>query len=866
MIRFYYHAGSPQTRAKLTEAIRRDLADGREVLLLVPEQETVSVELRMLRELPASAQLTFEVSNFSRFANRVFRRLGGLSLRAASPAVSALLMWQILREMASTLHQYGSAAAKDSALCDLMLATDAQCRTACIDPENLTSAIDKLSEKGDPLGGKLSDLKAILTAYRARLEKKHYDDSSTDLNRLKDKLETDEGKALLQNTCVYIDSFADFTTQELGVIGAITAAAPSVAITFPLANRNTESGLHLSSVVNSHRHLQQRVKGDVERLCEEAALPEAPLDYFSHHLFNMSARPYFQKRTADSPQSSDTWECPSDKAKREKGKGGLCPLGASVEKNTCPLREDEACPTLGYGKDFPISLTVCDSPFEEATAIATQIHRLVRTVPDCRYRDITVVVRDATAWNGILDDAFQREGIPYFISEKTDVTLRPLIKLINGALRIRLRGWRPEDVVSYLKTGLCGVSDEDVNLFEEYLNVWHPKGERAYTGQPFSKNPDGYKTELSPRGARILEAANRVREALIAPLQQFFKALKEAENATALCRAIYDFLNILDIRKKLAEQAKECFANKEYREAEELSRLYGITVEALEAVSDAIGDQKLSVNELSDALKLVFSRTDIGSIPTSIDQVTVGSASMLRTDHPRFVLIAGLNDGSFPAAVRDDGLLSEADRRQLLDFKIVFPSNSEKMVSDELLYLHRAVAAPREGLFLSYSKRGADGRKLSPSIAINRVHALLPGLAEQPFAGLAPLDRIYSKNGAIEAYTELPEAQKALLPEGLISLPFQNVNTVERHAAISPEVADQLFGNSKFNPSQLESFATCAFRYYCDSILCLRREPNGEMTAADTGTFIHHVLEHVMKAVSKDKTLFSTTDALYTQV
>jgi ATP-dependent helicase/nuclease subunit B len=177
-----------------------------------------------------------------------------------------------------------------------------------------------------------------------------------------------------------------------------------------------------------------------------------------------------------------------------------------------------------------------------------------------------------------------------------------------------------------------------------------------------------------------------VREAVVPPLVSLFSALNNAKCVTDLCRAIFDFLNILDIPEKLRKQAHEQLQAGERREAEELSRLYNVTVDALESISAAMGDRPMSVAEYADALKLVFSHTDIGSIPTSADEVTIGSASMLRADHPRFVLIAGLNDGVFPATVKDDGLLGEADCRRLTELGIEFPSGNEKKMSDELFY------------------------------------------------------------------------------------------------------------------------------------------------------------------------------------
>ena len=120
MIRFYYRAGSAETNDALTAAIRHDLSKGREVLLLVPEQQTVSTERKMLELLPASAQLSFEVVNFSRLANHTFRALGGHRWNTATPAVRALLMWHTLRELAPTLQRYGKNAS-DPKLCEMLL-------------------------------------------------------------------------------------------------------------------------------------------------------------------------------------------------------------------------------------------------------------------------------------------------------------------------------------------------------------------------------------------------------------------------------------------------------------------------------------------------------------------------------------------------------------------------------------------------------------------------------------------------------------------------------------------------------------------------------------------------------------------------
>ncbi len=804
MIRFFYRAGSEATATALTESIGHDLAAGDKVLLLVPEQETVAVERRMLAALPPRAQLSFEVVNFSRLANRTFREFGGHRWHTATPAVRALLMWHALRELSPMLLRYGQHATEPR-LCDMMLDTVSRCRAYCITADDMIRTADALGTD-EPLRDKLLDIGTVLGVFEQSLAAQ-FDNGDDELDRLAAILAA-EGGALLTNTHVYVDSFTDFTGQERAVLTALMRHAASVSFTFPLAGPSDE-GLHLESAVRTHRDLTRlahELSLDVE-LCRGAAhRPQSAREYLVEHLFAMDAEP--------------------------------CPLALMEEPD--------------------VKLLVCDTPFAEADAAVAEIQRLVRG--GCRYRDIAVVLRDATASVGILDAALEREGIPYFLSEKTDVTVRPLIKMLLLALRIHIHGWRAEDVIAYIKTGLCGIAADDVNLFEEYADVWQPRGAAAFSA-PFVRNPDGFALRRSERGTRILEGANRAREALFGPLCALFEALENATDATQMCRALYEYLDALGIRDTLKTSAAAMLAAGERREAEELSRLYAVTVDALEAVALALGDTPLTVAGLLEALKLVFARTDIGTIPTSSDEVTVGSASMLRADHPRFVLVLGLNEGEFPRPVADDGLISEDERTRLAALDLALPSGRAEQSSNELFYVWRAFLAPREGLYLSYSKSSTDGRSLSPSIAVTRTRALLPTLPLQCFEAMDPLSQVFSPAALLDRFGDFAPDTREELAALLCELQIPAAATLERpvvdqEATVPEKTADTLFRDARFSPTHLESFASCRFAYYCDKILRLREEKDGSLGLSDTGTFLHYVLEQVLLRVKREGRAF----------
>ncbi len=795
MIRLLYGAGYDETQQTLCRSIKDTVAAGKRAVLLVPEQETVSRERQMLRLLPPSAQLSFEVLNFTRLANRTFRTVGGLSHRYATRGVSALLMWRTLREVAPLLTKYGESAAGDIHFCDTMLSAKAQFKAYLVSPDTLLGAAEQLEEE-DPLGAKLHDIGLILASFERALYDR-FDDMEDDLTRLAAILK-DNGRELFADTVFFVDSFTDFTAQELAVLGELMQVSPEINFTTPLPSVR-DGSLHLSSARHTVRRLERLAAkaGKEVFVCPPTKKkPTRSAELLADRLFDMTAEP--------SPLAAASWN--------------------------------------------DLTVTACPSPFAEAEHAAATIHRLVRE--GARYRDIAVVMRDANGWSGIIDATLEKEGIPFFFSEKTDLTLHPLIKLILYVLRIGRYGWRGEDVIGYLKTGFCPVSRDDVYLFEEYANTWRLRGAKSYAA-PFTKNPDGYTTIRSRRGEEILAAANRVREAIYPALSAFFTAAEEEKSASALCRSLYELLTSLGVADTLKAQADTRLRAGKKREAEELSRLWGVMVDALESLSDTLCDEPLSLAQFSDALSILFAETDIGSIPTAADEVTVGSASTLRADHPRFVLVLGLNEGEFPRIVSENGLLGDAEKRKLSELGIELSATTDTQTSDELFYAWRALTAPQQGLYLSYSEATTEGRAATPSFVLERVKKLFPFLREERFDAADPLSHIFTPEAAAEHLPELdPARRRALLPlleeHGVTGLSHYGLPITEQNARISPEAARDIFSRNTLSPSQLESYASCRFAYYCSRILRLREEPSNTLSAADTGIFIHHVLEHVM--------------------
>ena len=86
MITFLTGLESERKTALFIERLKASADSGRRVTVIVPEQQAVVWERRLARALSPEAALTLDVVSFTRLANLVERRYGGLAYSLATRA------------------------------------------------------------------------------------------------------------------------------------------------------------------------------------------------------------------------------------------------------------------------------------------------------------------------------------------------------------------------------------------------------------------------------------------------------------------------------------------------------------------------------------------------------------------------------------------------------------------------------------------------------------------------------------------------------------------------------------------------------------------------------------------------------------
>ncbi len=777
--------------AKASESARK-----RRVLIIVPDREAVSAE-RKCASLEGAAGI--DVLTFSRLTNYIFRRRGGICESYIGSGAKKIIMYNVLRRAAPALSCYGRISASDLSTVEKLTSERTELFKNLITPQELLSAAEKLSEK-PRVAGKLSDLARIFSDFDREVAKK-WSEPDGSLARACELCGD-----FFDGTDVFIDSFLSFTKEQYKMLAAVFSGADETYVSLPYVPDEDGGGAAFVSLSETDERLHrtaEKVGADIAEpviFGYSTGYKNGELAFLAENLFSLK----------------------NSKAVYEKAPGH-------------------------------ISVTECKNKYEEAEAVAIDISKRVRA--GARYRDMAVIVRDTEDYDGILDAELEKAGIPYYVSRRADIDERGIVKFIYSAYACARRGFLRRDIIEYIKTDYSGISGDECDLLENYIIKWKIQGKRFSSDEEWTFPLRGYDDRAREGDEEILETLGVLREKVKAPLLRFAGALKECRTVRDHAALLYDFLVMMKIPEKLGEDAELSLKAGDASGAEEFSQLWQVLCDALDQTALSAGDEETDADGFLQLLKLAFSETDIGSIPTSVDEVLIGGAAMTRPE-AKTVYIVGATDGVFPKRVTDDGIFSEYEKELLREKGVDFSSRLEKSVSDEYYYFYSSVCAPKEELFITYTSDGS-ARRCS---ALGRIEEMFPLLRETRFDDIPEKDRIYCCEAALEyALSEKGEFSKALRdylsakPDYAERLSCAKEPMSAEKCRLDRANAGELFsGNINTSYSRIENYIKCRFQYFCRYELDLSDDGAAGFSDMNTGSFLHATLEAAAKLAARD--------------
>jgi len=761
--------------------------DSRQILL-VPEHASHAAEVDLCTYCGDTVSRHAEVLSFHRLATRVFSRTGGLADVLLDAGGKLLILQRAFSEIAAELKVYRRPSRK-AAFLEQMMALFDELYSYDITPAALA---EKAREVTGATAEKLADLSLLYAYYRETLAAAGFDPRDR-MAKLYDQLE-DSG--YIDGTHIYIDGFTYFNAVELKVLSVFLRRAASVTVTLlGEANGGREEIFDAS----------YRTKDALIRLAQEHGIP-VEIVYTTanetHHPLYHLERCFFG--------GDERWD------------------------------GEVSCIRIREAQDI----------FSETEQAAAQIRSMV-AAGKCRYRDILVGARNMGDYESVIESVFQRYEIPVYMSRRSDILETPVMTMIFGALDAVNGGFEYEDMFRYLKSGLAGLTADQCDRLENYVLAWDIHGSMWLRDVDWTANPDGYGARWSEGRKAALAKINELRKRVAGPLGMLSDGLKAAETAGDKVRALYAFLEELDLQKQLERQRKRLAEQGWLQRAEETAQLWQVLCGVLDQFVELLNDTPLSTDEFLRLLRQVVTQYSVGTIPVSLDQVNVSEITRNDRHTVRHFILLGANDHVIPSSGSGGGILNDDDRDALLELGMRLAPRGMELLSIELQNLYAALTQPTESLTVSYPVTDVSGSELRPAFVVERICRLFSDVMvekEDPhrpwrFAAVVPaLETAGDEpNGTLWKWFEETGGYEQQLST------MERVRSMERGQLSRPAVSALYGSRFHMSASRVERLNSCHFAYFMEYGLKAKERPKATFDAPQIGTFLHFILENVTR-------------------
>ena len=801
----------------------------RNYIVLVPEQFTMQTQKDLCLMHPRGGIMNIDVLSFGRLAHRVFEELGQENRTVLDDEGKNLILRKIAGNYEDQLTVLRGNLKKQGYISEV--------KSVISEFTQYGIGFDELD---DFMGGispdsylyyKLQDIRTVYEGFEDYLSEKYITKEEM-LDVLSDVVSRSE---ILKDSVVAMDGFTGFTPVQVRLLGELLRVCSRVVITVTMDEREDPfvynhpyqlfalSKQMVTSLVRTAREMRAEIE---EPVCLYGKPPKRfehneQMAFLESELFRYSGAQY-----------------------RVKGR-------AAAEAGT----QAQA----GTGA---VSLHEARNPRQEAQFAAEEIRRLVRE-EGYRYRDIAVITADMNVYADALEKACRLYDIPVFMDHKKSILLNAFVEYIRSLLAMAEQNFSYDSVFRFLRTGLSGFTDEEVDRMENYCLALGIKG--------YKKWQQAWVRRTAEAGEEELQELNHLRVRFVEKIQDLVYVLKQRRKTVRdVTLAVYEFIASEQMQERIAGMEDMFQEQGELALAKEYAQIYRIVLDLFDKFVELLGDEFISLKEYCDLLDAGLEEAKVGVIPPSLDQVVIGDVERTRIKNVRALFFLGANDALLPGSAGAGGFLSMRDREKFREKEMPLSPGPKEQVYIQKFYLYMNLTKPSEYLYLSWSKVSADGKSIRPAYLVNDIRRLFPDLqvtdeekrkiSGREFSGktgiLAVAEGVRDRRqGLDQEWKELysrfcrnasaKEAMEQILRAGFLKRVYPD---------LEPGQADALYPDpDRISVTRMEKFTSCAYAHFLSYGLRLSDREEYSFEAVDLGNIAHQSLERFSRRADREK-------------
>ena len=837
LYRIVGNSGSGKTTALYDFLLKQaEENEGERYFLIVPEQYTLQAQRDVVEKSKRHGTFNIDIVSFMRLSYRIFEELGTDVANVLEDHGKSMLLRKVLGQLNGAFHIYNNMMDKEGFI-DQIKSCLSEFFQYQIAEEELQDMIGQ-SENQLLLKYKLEDLYQIYLAFTKALGERYYVSEQL-LTLLTEIASTSE---LLKGAHFFFDGFTGFTPIQYTLIRKLMEVGGMFYVTFTMD----------------------------ENTYKKAFCHPNHMFYMSKYTYDTLGKMYAQLgESGEEIQDITLFKAPFPRFEK------CLDIGA-LEQNLFRYA------IVPYEQEVEhVAVLEASNVRAEAAMVASQIRQYVRS-GRYRYREIAVVSADEEGYAPIVKQEFDKYHIAYFLDHNTEVMNHPFVEALRAVLGIVCygnKGYTYDKMMRYLHTGLAGVSDEEVELLDNYIIATNSIGAN-YWKNGFVKMPKSMwirtrdakqREEQEAKRQAYLVQINEIRSRVMKDIIPFEEGLVKNAKIRDKAVCIYEYLKNCEYQKKLKQCELELLENGELAQAKVYEKMYDSMLELLDKLVDILGEETdISNLELASILDAGLKDMVVGVAPSTMDQVLVGDFMRTRLDDIKVLFVMGMNSCYVPAKVSSPNVLTNQDRASIKNMGVTLAPDLMQAAFQEQFYLYLMLTKPKEQLYVSYSRLNAKGESMTPSYIIDKIVTILPKVPkkvvqkenyfdtkESLYAYLSQGIKTYLQGEAEEQKEDILALYRMCAENETYRDVYERLNkALDFHNCekdIGSVLARQIYGDQLLaSVSRLEQFAGCAYAHFLKYGLGLKEREEYGFAQVDFGNVMHSVLELFGKKVKYD--------------
>ncbi len=786
MLRAVYGTADYDSGEYLFTELKKNIKNNIKSYVLAPEQFSVFTERMVIKKLGVRAQTKVEVLTFSRLANMVLGSLGPLRLKYIDGAGREILASRTMQLIENRL-DYFKPNVHQQGFSGLLVGLMSEFKRYGHTPETLRAVSGMI--ENDELRRKITDLTLFYDTYCKLINQKN-SDAEDNLTLILPKIKDFE---MPRSACLFITEFKSFTPLETDIITELMKKLEDVCLILCCDNLEKPNDLFRSASA-TYLSLCEAAKDIGEKIAEPI-----PLTYEKHRAddLNYIIRNYFKIN-----------------------------------------------PKKYRSKPEHIHLIRPESYFNEIEAAAQIIHKLCRT-RNYRQSDFLILARDTETYGGIMPAVFEDYGINVFLDKRRCLNENPYSRNLSAMLEILAYGFSYERVMTMARSGFCAeLSDEDTDIFENYLLAVNPSHSMWNNESDWSFNPKNYD----------MNGINDTKRRLLGPIFNLKRSLKGRKTAAEIISAIYRYMEECNHETIVKERCREYSENGMVYLAEEYRLAWNSIVSILNRIAEIMEDTYLSYEKFYELFTAACRGIKISVSPQTVDGAVFSRIDLFRNTGSRVVIVLGVTDGVFPGGYGAEGIISDAERLALRSYGIELAMTAEEKSFDENFLVYSVLSSASEELYLLSPKSSGD-EELLPSEIITKLKNEIFDIEYEdeehtPENRLSALRMLKTEISKLDGDTESLDGENKLIYEyfkddnDLSGFIDRVINSENGYKQLSKESVAALYGKDiMLSASKLEKFNACAFSYFMQYGLYAMPRDVAEFNPLNLGNILHASLE-----------------------